>query len=257
MIQRATLQRTRTRRMSLAAGISLLVHGAVLLAILWRPVVPAPLQPLNQPTVQVLLTKGQGNHRTRGGQAARPAPATKPPAIHQPAPARSPPTIAKAPAPAPPPPMPQPPRTVAVAPPPPPPPRPKPAAKPATLPRPTVTAAPARRSLPMEFGSLGGPSVVVQKKNKSVVTTTQPDQGNLAPTYPPAAYRRGEAGTVALWVYVAADGFVDRVKVVKSSGYPLLDQAAVARLRNWHFTPATQGGNPVPSIYKIAVTFGP
>ena len=257
MTPRATLQGTRTRRMSLAAGISLLVHGAVLFAILWRPVVPAPLQPLNQPTVQVLLTKGQGNHRAMGGQAARPAPATKPPTIHKPAPAPSPPTVAKVPAPASPPPEPPPPKTMAVEPPLPPPPRPKPVAKPATPRKPTVAATPARQSLPMEFGSFGGPSVVVQTKNKNVVTTTRPDQGNLAPPYPPAAYRRGEAGTVALWIYVAADGFVDHVKVVKSSGYPLLDQAAVSRLRTWHFTAATQGGNPVPSIYKIAVTFGP
>ncbi|MDE2334650.1 MAG: energy transducer TonB [Rhodospirillales bacterium] len=110
----------------------------------------------------------------------------------------------------------------------------------------------------MEFGSLGGPSVTIHNdRNKTVEVTTLPDQGNLAPAYPPAAARRQERGTVALWLYVAADGFVDRVKVVKSSGYPLLDQAAVSRLRTWHFTPATRGGMPVSSIYKIAVTFGP
>lgn len=243
--------------MTLAAGLSLAAHAAVLVAILWRTVVPAPMRPTNQPTVQVLLTKGQGNHRARGGRAARPVPAPTP-AVHRPAPAHSRPTVSKAPMPVSPPPVPPPPpKTMALAQPPPPPPRPRPAAKPAAPARPKVTTTPARQSLPMEFGSLGGPSVIVQKKDKSVVTTTQPDQGNLAPTYPPAAYRRGEAGTVALWVYVGADGFVDRVKVVKSSGYPVLDQAAVSRLRTWHFTPATQGGNPVPSIYKIAVTFGP
>jgi TonB family protein len=47
------------------------------------------------------------------------------------------------------------------------------------------------------------------------------------------------------------------VDVVRSSGYPLLDQAAVSRLRTWHFTPAVRDGVPVASLYRIAVTFGP
>ncbi len=214
--------------MAWAAGLSLLLHMAALVAILWQPARPAPAAPvpLNQATVQILLTKGQGDQRARGGPTAPPAPPKRQQAAARPPVPRSTP------------------------------PQPKTDAPPA--PRPKAAAAPPRQSLPMEFGSLGGPSVAVRNdRNKSVNVTTQPDKGNLAPAYPPAAARRHQMGTVGLWLYVAADGFVDRVKVIKSSGYPLLDQAAVARLRTWHFTPATQGGAPVSSIYKIAVTFGP
>ncbi len=110
----------------------------------------------------------------------------------------------------------------------------------------------------MEFGNLDGPLARIDpSKDQSLQAATQPDKANLPPTYPPEAARRGETGTVALQLHIAADGFVDRVDVVRSSGYPLLDQAAVSRLRTWHFTPAMKGGMPVPSIYRIAVTFGP
>lgn len=248
-----TGQRTRPSRMPLAAALSLLVHAAVLLAIMWRPVVPAPQLPVDQAVVQVLLTKGQGDHRARGGQAPLPVPPRpvqralpKPP---RPASAHS--RIRMPPAP---PPMRQPPTAVQA---PAAPRQAKQAAKP-TPKKPNAAAHPAKPNLPMEFGSLGGPSVVVRNNpNKTVEVTTRPDKGNLAPTYPPAAARLRETGTVALILHIAADGFVDHVDVVKSSGYPLLDQAAVARLRTWHFTPATRGGIPVSSIYKIAVTFGP
>lgn len=241
--------------MALAAALSVLVHAAVLLAILWRPVVPAPQLPVNQAVVQVLLTQGQGAHRARGGRASRPAPA-HPAQRARPNPPQ--PAVAQSPIPVPPapPPIRQP--TTAMRAPMPAAPRPAKQAAKQPEPRKPPALPPAKPSLPMEFGSLGGPSVIVPNNpNKSVEVTTRPDKGNLAPAYPPAAARRGETGTVALILHIAADGFVNHIDVVRSSGYPLLDQAAIARLRTWHFSPATRGGMPVSSIYKIAVTFGP
>lgn len=244
MLQAST-QHDRTRRMTLAVGLSLLVHAVALVAFLWRPVLPAPVLPENQAVVQVLVGTGQ----PRGAIVA-------PPAAEQPPPR---PRTPEAAAPLPLPPPPQPPKSVeAVRPPPPPSPPVQTTAKP-PLPQTKVTATPMQRqTLPMEFGDLGGPLASIDpKKDKSLQVATQPDKANLAPAYPLEAARRGEVGTVALMLHVGADGFVNSVDVVQSSGYPLLDQAAVSRLRTWHFTPAMQAGVPVASIYRIAITFGP
>lgn len=272
-----------SRAMVLAVALSLLVHAVVLLAILWRPVrkLPVPVLP-NQNVVQIVVTKGSGGGRTdtaRGQPAAPlpptpPTPPTAPPAATPttPPPTKLPPgDVAKPlavpttekppPSPAPVAPLTQ--ATASLPPPPPltappPPPLAKVAPQPATTPQPKQkpTPAPTPPSLPMEFGDLGGTTVVLPKNDKSLQAAT-PDKGNLPPAYPQEAVRRREEGTVALELHIGPDGFVDRVDVVHSSGYPLLDQAAISRLRTWHFTPPMQGGLPVGSIYRIAITFGP
>lgn len=225
---------TRRRgRLGVGATISALAHAVVLGAILWHPVLHLPPPPERLATVAILMTHGGGDQRAVGN-AARPAPMPVPPAPPKP-------------------PTPKPAPATAPAPPP----LEKQQVTPA--PRAVVKAPPPRpRPTPMEFGALGGPSFTIQQDaSHSLEVSSKPDKGNLAPIYPPEAARRHEMGTVALVLHIAPDGFVDRVDIVQSSGYPLLDQAAVSRLRTWHFTPATRGGMPVSSIYKIAVTFGP
>jgi protein TonB len=93
-----------------------------------------------------------------------------------------------------------------------------------------------------------------------VVKTPPSTQGKgsriTQPEYPPASRRAGEAGTVTLQALVQADGRPSEVKVVKSSGFEKLDEAAVKEVeRNWRFVPGKEDGKPVAMWHTFAVTF--
>ncbi|MTJ82456.1 MAG: energy transducer TonB [Telmatospirillum sp.] len=76
-----------------------------------------------------------------------------------------------------------------------------------------------------------------------------------APSYPPAARRRGQEGTVVVRILVVPDGSPAEVEVVQSSGHPLLDEAACETLRRWHLKPARHHGTPVPARIEVPVQF--
>jgi TonB family protein len=80
-------------------------------------------------------------------------------------------------------------------------------------------------------------------------------RGLPIPDYPRECRRRGEEGTVVLDAAVRRDGRVDGVRVVESSGHPLLDQAAAAALREAEFTPALLGGRPAAGTVRVPYRF--
>lgn len=59
------------------------------------------------------------------------------------------------------------------------------------------------------------------------------------PSYPPAAQRLGEEGTVEIAIDLRTDGEVVAVAVSRSSGSPRLDAAALDAARTWRFHPRT------------------
>jgi len=63
-----------------------------------------------------------------------------------------------------------------------------------------------------------------------------------APSYPPLALRQGWEGTTLVRITVAADGSVADVAVEETSGYELLDDAALKAIRAWRFEPGLLGG---------------
>ena len=65
----------------------------------------------------------------------------------------------------------------------------------------------------------------------------------------------GWEGTVILRVLVGADGTVADVAVHKTSGHPLLDQAAINAARDKRFTPERDGGFTTSSIAEVPVRF--
>lgn len=81
------------------------------------------------------------------------------------------------------------------------------------------------------------------------------EAGNAPPRYPAAARRRGQEGRVVLLVEVGADGGAGGVAVDRSSGFSLLDAAAVAAVRRWRFTPALSDGVPVAGRIAVPVIF--
>jgi protein TonB len=78
---------------------------------------------------------------------------------------------------------------------------------------------------------------------------------NVRPEYPSLALARRWQGRVVLDVSVRADGRVDAVSIARSSGYDVLDEAAVAAVRDWEFLPATVDGSPVGDRLLQGVTF--
>ena len=78
---------------------------------------------------------------------------------------------------------------------------------------------------------------------------------NRPPTYPWLARLRGQEGTVILRVRVERDGRPSAVRVLHSSGYPILDEAARRAIHAWEFLPAHHGGLAVSSEAELPVRF--
>lgn len=60
---------------------------------------------------------------------------------------------------------------------------------------------------------------------------------------------------VRLRLAVGTDGRVKTAEVVASSGFPLLDAAALAAVREWRYEPAREDGRPVAEERRVAVEF--
>jgi protein TonB len=80
-------------------------------------------------------------------------------------------------------------------------------------------------------------------------------QANLPPVYPRQSVQLGEQGLVVVRIRIGADGLVSGVEVLQTSGYTRLDQAAVAAIAHWRFTPAVENGLPVASAQLLALRF--
>jgi protein TonB len=80
-------------------------------------------------------------------------------------------------------------------------------------------------------------------------------QLNLPPTYPGLARKRGQEGTVILQVLVSKEGGVDDLRIETSSGFRLLDRAAVIAVQQWLFEPGQRDDKRVEMWVKVPVTF--
>jgi periplasmic protein TonB len=78
---------------------------------------------------------------------------------------------------------------------------------------------------------------------------------NPAPRYPEEARQAKQEGVVVLVARVAPSGTADAVSVKASSGYSLLDDAALKAVQKWKFKPAKVGKMPVASQVEIPVRF--
>ena len=78
---------------------------------------------------------------------------------------------------------------------------------------------------------------------------------NTLPRYPYLARRRGQEGQVLLRVLVSAAGVAKAISIRRSSGYRLLDEAALKAVRTWRFVPAQKAGNTVSGALDVPVWF--
>ncbi len=75
----------------------------------------------------------------------------------------------------------------------------------------------------------------------------------VAPQYPDIARNAKVQGVVILEAVIGADGKVEQARVLRSQ--PLLDEAALAAVRAWEYTPTLLNGRPTPVIMTVTVQF--
>ena len=96
-------------------------------------------------------------------------------------------------------------------------------------------------------GALGEQKARDPVRTKAVVDASACEK----PEYPSAALRARETGIVLLSFLVGVDGKVIEGKVLRSSGYRRLDEAARTALAECRFKPATVDGKPEQAWAKI------
>ena len=83
--------------------------------------------------------------------------------------------------------------------------------------------------------------------------SVQPPRRVEVPHYPPDAMAAGIAGTVGAELVIDPSGHVTDARIVRS--IPLLDEAALAAVREWRFEPTMVNGEPVPVRMTVTVNF--
>jgi protein TonB len=76
---------------------------------------------------------------------------------------------------------------------------------------------------------------------------------DAAPVYPEGARASGVQGIVILELTLGVDGTVAEARVVRS--VPGLDEAALAAVQQWAFTPTLLNGIPTRVLYNVTVSF--
>lgn len=88
------------------------------------------------------------------------------------------------------------------------------------------------------------------------VKKAQPDYAyNPQPDYPLLMRDQGIGGVVWLRAMVEPDGTARDINLLKSSGYRLLDEAAMRAVRSWRFIPARRGDQTLASWVEFPIRF--
>ncbi len=117
-------------------------------------------------------------------------------------------------------------------------------------PEPTPTPRPTPKPTPKPEPRLEKPKpATVANVPKPVVIRNTP------PSYPEIARRNGWEGRVLVRVEVSAEGRPVSTAIARSSGYGVLDQAALRAVKSWRFQPRTVAGLPAPGSVEVPVNF--
>lgn len=78
---------------------------------------------------------------------------------------------------------------------------------------------------------------------------------NQPPKYPASARRHKQQGTVLLEIQVSTEGSPKAIRVEKSSGFDVLDDAALVAVKQWQFMPARRGSRAVEASVIVPIIF--
>jgi protein TonB len=137
---------------------------------------------------------------------------------------------------------------------PPPPPKPQQPKKQQAAPQATPKAAPSQNfanagaAQQAAAGFLPIPAVVWEGKPRYRHPPTPP-------AYPPRAVELNQQGEVLVRVRLDPEGAAVEIVLHRPSGFQMLDRAAIAAVKSWHFLPATRDGRPVSAWVEIPVRF--
>jgi TonB family protein len=73
--------------------------------------------------------------------------------------------------------------------------------------------------------------------------------------YPIEARKKNQQGDVLLELKIGAGGSMDGARVIQTSGFPVLDDAAIATAQRYEYSPAAVKGKPVASLKTLRITF--
>ena len=108
---------------------------------------------------------------------------------------------------------------------------------------------------PDDSAGVGGPSSPGEGDEDEDLTQPARCASCPDPAYPALAQSREIEGQVEVTFQVLPDGSVGDIYISRSSGYPILDDAALATVKKWSYFPATRGGSPVSEERTKVVTF--
>ncbi|MCC7124682.1 MAG: energy transducer TonB [Acidobacteria bacterium] len=97
------------------------------------------------------------------------------------------------------------------------------------------------------------PPVVQQPVRPGGKIRTPTKVVDAAPAYPAIAQTARVQGLVIIEATIDVDGRVMGARVLRS--IPLLDEAALAAVRQWRYTPTLLNGTPVPVVMTVTVDF--
>lgn len=78
---------------------------------------------------------------------------------------------------------------------------------------------------------------------------------NPKPVYPSSSKRRGEQGVVIHSVLIGTDGLPVSARLVKSSGFAALDQAALTAVMRWRYVPGKRNGVPTAMSFNVPINW--
>ena len=82
-------------------------------------------------------------------------------------------------------------------------------------------------------------------------------ESNPPVQYPEEARAHGLRGTVYLKVTVTPDGRAESVELLLTSKAQVLDEAAIAAVKDWAFEPARTESGPVKSVISVPIVYSP
>jgi len=78
---------------------------------------------------------------------------------------------------------------------------------------------------------------------------------NPPPHYPKIARRKGYEGTILLRVEVLENGKAGKIEIEESSGFKVLDTAALRSVKSWTFVPGTKNGKKIKQWVMVPIRF--